>query len=188
MTTEIRYKYVAAGWWRRFFSMFYEVLLLAAVLLLAQALGQALFQWSTGLPVTALSELVWARHLNFAWQMLFLFVYFAVCWRSGQTLAMKTWRMRLAGSDGHRPCWRQVLLRFVFACLFYGPALPLWVMAWHDRAWFPLAWAATAWLIAPFAWVAFDRDGQLLHDRFAGTRLLMTKGRPNKTEQQQTER
>lgn len=162
-----------AGWWRRFLSLWYEVLLLTALVLLLQAILQALFQWATGLPVTALSDLDWARWLNFGCIGGGVFGYFAFCWRRGQTLAMKTWRMRLTGQNGEHPCWRSVIARFVAASLFYGPLLPLWIMAWYQREWIALAWMSTGWCFAPFVWTLFDRDRQLLHDRLAGTRLVL---------------
>lgn len=173
----------AAGWWRRFLSFWYEVLLLTAIVLLAGALGQTLFQMATGLPVTALTDLPWARTLNFIWLLIWVFAWFALCWRKGgQTLAMKAWRMRLVMADGSRPNWRAICLRFILASLFYGPALPLWVMAWHDTRWLMPAWLASGWLLAPFVWVRFDRDRQLLHDRIAGTRLVIAKRHQRKAQ------
>lgn len=175
---------VVAGWWRRFFSLWYEILLFVAVILLLQALGQALFQWISGLEVTALSSLAWARWLNFSWLAVFAFAYFALCWHRGQTLAMKTWRMRLAAQDGRQPSWRAVVIRFVTASLFYAPAVPLWVLAWHSREWRFFAWLATAWVAAPSIWAMIDRDRQLLHDRLAGTRLILTANKHRKHQQQ----
>lgn len=173
--TDMQHEYAVAGWWRRFFSMGYEVLLLLALLLVWQAIWQAGFQWVTGLPVTALAELAWARNFSFAALMGFIFIYFAFCWRRGQTLAMTTWRMQLQSYRGERPSYRAIVLRFIAASVFYGPFVPLWVLAWHDSAWIAWAWLSTAWLIAPYVWVVFDRDRQLLHDRLAGTRLVLKR-------------
>ena len=170
---------VIAGWWRRFFAVWYELLLLVALVLVWQAIWQAGFQWLSGLPITALAELPWARNLSFAALLGFIFAYFAFCWRRGQTLAMKTWRMQLQNYRGGTPGYVVITLRFIAATVFYGPAVPLWVLAWHDSSWIAWAWLSTAWLIAPYAWVIFDRDRQLLHDRLAGTRLVMKQKKPN---------
>lgn len=184
---EIVIKYAAAGWWRRFLSFWYEALLLAAIMLLLQAVSQFLFQQASGLPVTALTDLPWPRALNSVWLLVWVFAWFALCWRhGGRTLAMKAWRMRLIMVSGGRPTWPAILIRFVVAGVCYGPALPLWVLAFHAHDWLLPAWLASACLFVPFIWAWFDRDGQLLHDRLAGTRLVITqRGQPKHDAAQQ---
>ncbi|MHB1215651.1 MAG: RDD family protein [Thiobacillus sp.] len=124
----------------RIASMIYELLLVLAVLFVASLpflylVGNAQTGW---------------RHIAFqAYVIGVLFAYFSTFWlRSGQTLAMKTWRIRLVGRDGGPITFKQALLRF---CL----ALPGILLA-----------GAGVW------WALFDRDRQFLHDRFAGTRLV----------------
>jgi uncharacterized RDD family membrane protein YckC len=74
-------------------------------------------------------------------------VYFLWFWRrSGQTLAMKTWKIRLTTIDGRRPSWDQLILRFM------------------------LAWPSVL-TTAGLLWAVFDRDRQFLHDRLSGTRI-----------------
>jgi uncharacterized RDD family membrane protein YckC len=69
--------------------------------------------------------------------------YFLWCWlRGGQTLAMKAWRVRLVGVTPGR-----ALLRFLYALVLVPSGISL-------------------------AWALADRDGQFLHDRLAGTRLI----------------
>ena len=71
-----------------------------------------------------------------------LAAYFLWCWlRGGQTLAMRTWRIRLVDVTPGR-----AILRFVLALFL----LPLSIV-----------------------WVLVDRDRQFLHDRLAGTRLVI---------------
>ncbi|UXY16126.1 RDD family protein [Chitiniphilus purpureus] len=165
-----------AGWWRRLCALLYEGMLVVPVVLLAAVAAvavQAVLQGLMGLPLTGQFDHPFAHALNFVWLMLALFGYFAFCWRhGGQTLAMKTWRIRLAGADGSVPGWRPLLLRFILAALCYVPLAPLWFAARHDARWIPWAWLALAWFLAPFVWAWFDRDRQLLYDRFAGTRQL----------------
>ncbi len=85
----------------------------------------------------------WARHVL---QLLIVAVfatYFLWCWlRGGQTLAMKAWRVRLVGVTPGR-----ALLRFLCALVLVPTGISL-------------------------AWALADRDGQFLHDRLAGTRLI----------------
>ena len=78
------------------------------------------------------------------------YVYFGWCWtRSGQTLGMRAWKMRVRTRDGRPLGWRSSLARFAAALVSIG--------------------AAGAGLL----WVAFDRDGMSLHDRLSGTVLEM---------------
>ena len=87
------------------------------------------------------------------WLYLFsmLGVYFVWCWaKAGQTLAMKTWRLWLIDAKTRqRPRLLQAIVR-------YG-------MAW-------LCWPTGLALL----WSYIDTDGQFLHDRIAGTRILYT--------------
>ena len=126
---------------RRLLSMCYEALLLAAVLALVFLLPQILLGRFTGvaLPPAAVK----------AYLFLTLFVYFAWFWlHGGQTLAMKTWRIRLVSADGRPLRPAQALLRFA------------------------LAWPSLLLFGAGLLWALFDRDRQFLHDRLAGTRLI----------------
>jgi len=69
--------------------------------------------------------------------------YFLWCWlRGGQTLAMKAWRVRLVNVTPNR-----ALLRFACALVLVPTGISL-------------------------LWALLDRDGQFLHDRLAGTRLV----------------
>jgi uncharacterized RDD family membrane protein YckC len=76
--------------------------------------------------------------------------YFLWCWlRGGQTLAMKAWRIRLVSEDGRRVTAAAALRRFAFAVVLV-----------------PLAGVSVIWAL-------FDRERQFLHDRLAGTRLVL---------------
>lgn len=127
------------GVFRRLAGAFYDGILVAAVCLLAALPLAAL---TTGLPRE------WASALLRLQVLLVAGFYFALFWRKGGTLAMKTWRIRIESAGGGLPTWRQAWLRFLFACL----NLSLLGIGW---------WAA---------W--FSRDRQFLQDRLAGTRLL----------------
>ena len=90
-----------------------------------------------------------ARHVFQAYVALLCGVYFVYCWRrSGQTLAMKTWGLRLVRADG--------------GTLTLGRAVARYILA-------------LAGLLAAgvgFLWVVVDRDRQFLHDRLLGTRIV----------------
>jgi len=82
---------------------------------------------------------------------LVLGIYFVACWtRGGRTLAMQTWKMRIVGPGGASIGVGRATLRYM------------------------LAWVSLASLGAGFLWACIDRDGQFLHDRVAGTRIVMS--------------
>lgn len=61
--------------------------------------------------------------------------YFVWCWRKGgQTLAMKSWRMRLQSTAGETLSWKQCWLRCIVAplCIGAGGIGLLWVL-FHPR-------------------------------------------------------
>jgi uncharacterized RDD family membrane protein YckC len=121
-------------------AMIYESLLVTAVIFIAAL---------PFLYVVGNAETGW-RHLAFQLYLLgVLFAYFSAFWlRSGQTLAMKTWRIRLVDRAGGTISLKQAALRFALALV-------------------GLMLAG-----AGFWWALFDRDRQFLHDRLAGTRLV----------------
>lgn len=126
---------------RRVASMLYELILLFAV----AYFGTWLFQFAAG---TTLIEGWRLRLLQFFLIALFA-AYFLWCWlRGGQTLAMKTWRIRVVAKDGHgRLPPRAALLRFLYALLLVPTLVGI-------------------------AWALVDRDRQFLHDRLAGSLLV----------------
>jgi uncharacterized RDD family membrane protein YckC len=124
---------------RRLASLFYDALLLAAILFLADFLV-------VGLMPALPSPL--ARFLHQAYLFLVAGAYFTWFWRhGGQTLAMKTWRVRLETLAGGPLGWGQAWLRYSLAAL------------------------GLLCLGLGFLWAIVDRDGQFLHDRLARTRL-----------------
>ena len=121
--------------------MLYEFLLLFAIGFLAVWL----FQFAAGTLVID----GWRRHLLQFFVLAVFAAYFLWCWlRGGQTLAMKTWRIRLVAKDGHgRVSPRAALLRFVCALFLVPTAIGIF-------------------------WALVDRDRQFLHDRLAGSLLV----------------
>jgi uncharacterized RDD family membrane protein YckC len=129
-----------AGLMRRVLSLAYEGLVLGAVL----ALGAT--------PFIALTHGV-EHSVARAFLQLYLIAlagaYFVCQWRrGGQTLPMKTWRLRLVSRNGGTLSLRQAVQRY---CLALVGLLALG---------------------AGFAWAVVDRDHQFLHDRLAGTRIV----------------
>lgn len=126
---------------KRLSCVFYDSLLLGAVLLVATFPFVALTQ---GLDPAV------ARHLLQAYLFLVAGFYFTVFWRKGQTLAMKTWKLRMETKSGEPPSWGQAWLRYL--------------LAWANLVFLGIGW-----------WAAlFRADRQFLQDHLAGTRLVST--------------
>lgn len=128
---------------RRLLCLVYEVLLLTAVILLAGGVATGLAQ-IPGLPdVRLLARFV---------VPLACAAYFALQWlRTGQTLPLKTWHIRLETVTGAPLTLPVALKRMLLATIGY------------------LACGVT------ILWSFIDRDSQFLHDRLAGTRLVVTQ-------------
>ncbi len=155
---------------RRLASMLYEGLLLFAVAFLATWL----FQFAAG---TAQLE-GWRRHLLQLFLLAVFAAYFLWCWlRGGQTLAMKAWRIRLIAPGEPRVPPARALLRFALAALLIGSFLAALGAAFlHRDPW--LGFATFALTGVSVGWALVDRDRQFLHDRLAGTRLVLVPRDP----------
>jgi len=82
--------------------------------------------------------------------VLILGIYFISCWsRGGRTLPMQTWKMRIV-QDGS-------------LSVGVGRAALRYALAWPSLLVFGVG----------FFWAFLDRDRQFLHDRLAGTRIVM---------------
>jgi len=126
---------VTPGIARRLASLAYDALLALAVAFFA---AFAFFFAAGGAPLEG-----WLLRAHQLFLAAVLAAYFLWCWlRGGQTLAMKTWRIRLTGVTP-----RKALMRFALAILLVPTGVGL-------------------------LWALVDRDGQFLHDRLAGTRQV----------------
>jgi uncharacterized RDD family membrane protein YckC len=128
---------------RRLVCMVYESLLLFSV---------ALFASLPFIGAAGAGTDGWVRNAYQAYLFLVIGLYFVWSWRRrGQTLAMKTWKMRLVGLNGVRITFRQALLRYAFS----WPSLLLGGIG--------------------ILYALLDSEGQFLHDRLSGTRIVTTE-------------
>lgn len=117
--------------------MVYDGLLVVAVWMVATALL---------LPFTGGEAVRPGQGWYTAYLMSLAFGYFGWFWtHGGQTLGMRSWRLRLVGIDSRRVRWGQALVRFLGACL----------------SWLPLG--------AGFLWALVDPCRRTWHDRLSGT-------------------
>jgi uncharacterized RDD family membrane protein YckC len=124
---------------RRTLSLIYETLLVAAVL------------WFAGLLYALFEQRIGSTHVRVVYQVYLAIVagvYFIWQWRHGQTLPMKTWRMRLVTRGGTPLSLMQAVVRYLYAS------------------------AGLLLVGLGFVWALVDREHQFLHDRLAGTRLI----------------
>lgn len=124
---------------RRLVSMLYEGLVVFSILLIGFLM-----------PQIVLSGFGWTLSAKALWLHVFLLLmaYFVWCWlNGGQTLPMKTWKLRIV-DESNRP------LRPLQAVLRY-------LVAWPSILLFGIG----------IFWALVDKDQQFLHDRIAGTRI-----------------
>jgi uncharacterized RDD family membrane protein YckC len=127
----------------RLLASVYDLLPLLALWFAAVVLALAL----TGgaLDVHRLPDKLFVQALAFGVTV----AYFVVSWtRGGQTIGMKSWRLRVVRSDGRSPDFAHALLRFAVAIVSLAPAgLGFW-------------------------WALFDAQGRTWHDIAAGTLVV----------------
>lgn len=104
--------------------------------------------------------------------LLVLAAYFVWFWsHGGQTLAMKTWRLKVICADGGPLSQARALWRFVLSWTWFAPA---WIAVYLAGLKSGQAIAVTA-LVGVLAYAATSRlhpERQFLHDVLAGTRIV----------------
>jgi len=126
-------------------AMLYDLLLVVAVIGAVAALALLI-------QVRVLGSASHALHPLFTRGLVVcsLYAFFMLFWlRSGQTLGMQAWRIKLVGFDGHRPRLGQALLRCLGATL-----------------------SATC-LGLGYLWCLVDRRRRYWHDYLSGTELVL---------------
>lgn len=122
---------------RRFMAIFYDLFLLTAILFLATALVNAVNQ---GKAIDPDSPYILLFDL---YLVSIIFFYFGWFWtHGGQTLGMKTWKIKLISNDSQNINWKQVLIREITAviswlCLglgFFWSLFDKKRRSWHDMA------------------------------------------------------
>ncbi|MDR3101575.1 MAG: RDD family protein [Paraburkholderia sp.] len=147
---------------RRLAALLYESVLLFGVIFVAGLAFSLVLQQRNG----------YTHHrLMAAWIALVAGVYFVGLWhRGGQTLPMKTWRLRVSGPDGAPPSAGRATLRYFAAWLWFLPPLALHPLL-NLTVPHTLALAA-AWFALYVVNARFAPGRQFLHDRIAGTRIV----------------
>ena len=142
--------------------MLYESLLLFGVLFVAALIFDVATQSRHALML---------RHERELWLFVVLGMYFVFFWsRSGQTLAMKTWRIRVVDDIREKLPIIKAIVRYCLAWMWFLPGLAIagqfGLKTWSSVTVLGIGaglWALTA---------VFDEDHQFLHDKLAKTRLI----------------
>lgn len=146
---------------RRLACWIYEGMLLFAVVFVAGYLFSTLSQTRNALD---------NRHAHQAFVFVVLGIYFTWLWAKGQTLAMKTWRIRVVSATGKPLSQKQALVRYLWSWLwFLPPLLAAWALGLDGK---DTGFIITGWVLV---WALLSRlqpQGQYLHDVLAGTRLV----------------
>lgn len=150
---------------RRMACWLYEGILLFAVVFVSGWLFSTLGQMRDGMDVR--------RPLLQAFLFVVFGIYFTWFWGKGQTLAMKTWNIRIVDRSGRSVGQWRALSRYVLSWLWFLP--PIVALA-------PLKLAGTEIMVLALSWVAvwallsrFHPQRQFLHDALAGTRLITSR-------------
>ncbi len=131
----------AASLTRRLLAIFYDLLLLIGILFSVSACAVALNRGeAVSHPLYYIALLVAA------------FIFYGWFWtHGGQTLGMRTWKIKVVTENGQPLTWKQSLIRFLAAIPALLPAgLGLF-------------------------WMLFNSERLALHDRWSATRLISLK-------------
>ena len=144
--------------------MIYEGVLLFGVVFIADYAFDTLTQSRHALML---------RHSRQIWLFLVIGLYFMACWRrTGQTLPMKAWDIRLVDKTGAKPSIATLLFRYALMWVIPTAVTAIIWAVTHLIGWPTLLMLSVA---APFAnliptW--FTQGQQFLHDRLVGTALI----------------
>ena len=118
------------------------------------------------------------RHGLQAFVFLVFGVYFVWFWAKGQTLAMKTWNIRIVDAQGGAISQQRALLRYALSWIWFLPPLGLsWLLDLSGRegVFLTFGWVAVWAILA-----RFHPQRQFWHDAWAGTQLIswLTPAKP----------
>ncbi len=149
---------------RRMACWFYEGMLLFGVVFIAGYLFSTLSQTRHALDNRSGLQ---------AFLFLVLGIYFTWFWHRGQTLAMKTWHIRVVDVQGRPLSQARALARYLASWVWFLPPLAFTG---------PLGLPAVEVTVLVVGWISiwallsrFHPQRQFWHDALAGTRLISTR-------------
>jgi uncharacterized RDD family membrane protein YckC len=146
---------------RRLACLVYEAILLFAILFACSFILSVILNQRSGLTYRPIQQI----GLIFS-----SFIYLVGFWiKGGQTLAMKTWKLRVIQENGKPLNMYRASLRYVFAWGWIGPGLLLAFVVDLKKA--DALWCVVANIIIWAATALFLPNRQFLHDYLAKTRV-----------------
>lgn len=146
---------------RRLACWLYEGMLLFGVVFIAGYLFGTLSQTRNAMD---------NRHALQGFLFVVFGIYFGWFWSKGQTLAMKTWHIRVLDAQGKPLTQARAVLRYVWSWLWVLP--PLAAAGWFDLTGPETVVISLGWVVF---WALLSRlhpKRQYWHDAFAGTQLV----------------
>jgi uncharacterized RDD family membrane protein YckC len=122
------------------------------------------------------------RHGLQAFLFVVLGIYFTWFWsKSGQTVAMKAWHIRVVdAATGRPPTQARALLRYLLSWLWFLPALAaLYAADLHSAG--AILGVMTAGVVGYALLAVLHPQRQFLHDAICGTRLVTWRPQPGGT-------
>lgn len=151
---------MAPALWRRMACWLYEGMLMFGVVFIAGYLFGTLTQTRNALD---------NRHALQAFLFIVFGIYFTWFWSRGQTLAMKTWHIRVVDTQGLPLSQIHALRRFILAWLWFLPPLAAYSLG------VPALTTLTLLGLWVLLWAGLSRlqpEHQFWHDVLASTRLV----------------
>ena len=143
----------------------YEGLLMFGVVFLAGYLFGALSQTRNGMD---------NRNALQGFLFVIFGIYFVWFWAKGQSLAMKTWDIRVVDTHGQAITQKRALLRYMLSWLWFLPPLGAsWALGLSGKQG---VFLAIGWVVVWAFAARLNPDRQFWHDSWAGTRLVTYKG------------
>jgi uncharacterized RDD family membrane protein YckC len=152
---------------RRMACWLYEGMLMFGVVFIAGYLYSTLTQTRNALD---------NRHGLQAFLFVVFGIYFTWFWAKGQTLAMKTWHIRLVDRHGRPVTQARALARYVLSWLWFLP--PLAVLAPFQLKGGEIVVLLAGWVVVWALLSRFHPQRQFVHDVLAGTRLISAQPAP----------
>lgn len=156
---------------RRMACWLYEGMLMFGVVFIAGYLFGTLSQTRNALD---------NRHALQAFLFVVFGIYFVWFWAKGQTLAMKTWHIRVVGRDGQPISQKRALVRYVLSWLWFLPPLAALALAPAQLSGGESSVIVIGWVAVWAVLSRFHPQRQFWHDALAGTRLVHFQLPPSK--------
>jgi uncharacterized RDD family membrane protein YckC len=110
------------------------------------------------------------RHALQAFLFVVFGIYFVCLWAKGQTLAMKTWNIRLVDRHNAPVSQKRALARYCLSWLWFLP--PLLAISPFSLSGAEVSVLLMGWVLVWALLSRFHPDRQFLHDAWSGTRLV----------------